>query len=159
MQKVNFNTLPEESYTSPKGKFSAAFRQISGALGREPKSTDLLKRHPFDVEWSRIPVGKVFCPYHSHSAQWEFYIVLSGHGVVRDEEGEHPVEAGDCFLFKPGEAHQLRCDGPEDMVYLTIADNPIGESWFYPDSGKWGVSSPKGAYLRSEPLDYFDGEE
>jgi len=39
-----------------------------------------------------------------------------------------------------------------------IADNPIGESWFYPDSGKWGVQSPKRRLMRSDDLEYFDGE-
>jgi hypothetical protein len=32
--------------------------------------------------------------------------------------------------------------------------------WHYPDSGKWGIQSPGGRRsLRSEPLDYYDGEE
>ncbi len=40
-----------------------------------------------------------------------------------------------------------------------VADNPIGESWHYPDSGKWAVLSPARRLMRSEPLDYYDGEE
>jgi hypothetical protein len=45
------------------------------------------------------------------------------------------------------------------MVLYVIADNPIGESWYYPDSDKTGVQMPERALLRSDPLDYFDGEE
>ena len=45
------------------------------------------------------------------------------------------------------------------MVLLMIADNPIGESGYYPDSKKWIVRSPARTIIRSEPLDYFDGEE
>jgi hypothetical protein len=44
-------------------------------------------------------------------------------------------------------------------VLYIVADNPIGESCHYPDSGKWMVRSPERRLLRSEPLDYFDGEE
>jgi len=44
--------------------------------------------------------------YHSHSAQWEFYHVISGSGFVRHKEGTDPIEAGDAFIFKPGEPHQ-----------------------------------------------------
>jgi hypothetical protein len=44
-------------------------------------------------------------------------------------------------------------------VLYVVADNPIGESYYYPDSKKWGVNSPERRIVRSEPLDYFDGEE
>ncbi|MBS0657382.1 MAG: cupin domain-containing protein [Verrucomicrobia bacterium] len=159
MKKVHAPTLPEEFYTSPKGKFASGYREISVALGRVPESLDLALRHPFDVEFSRLPAGKILCPFHSHSAQWEFYYVLSGRGQVRDDEGLHEIEAGDAFLFKPDEAHQLLNPYETDLVFLTIADNPIGESCYYPDSRKWLVRSPNRALIRSESLDYFDGEE
>jgi hypothetical protein len=77
MQKVNVKDIAEEAWTSPKGKFAGASKEISVALGRKPRSTDLNERHPFDIEICRIPPGKSFWPYHSHSAQWEFYQVIS----------------------------------------------------------------------------------
>ena len=159
MLKINTNQMEEYSWDSPKGKFGNHGKEISQALGRDPNSTDLMKRHPFDVEITRIPPGKALCPYHSHSQQWEFYHVISGRGVVRDQDGSTVVEPGDAFLFKPGEAHQMSNEGPEDFVFYVIADNPMGESCHYPDSGKWAVRSPERRLIRSEPLDYFDGEE
>jgi uncharacterized cupin superfamily protein len=159
MKKVNTRDVPEESWSSPKGRYAMADRNISIALGRDPNSTDLLKRHPFDVEICRIPAGKVACPFHSHSAQWEFYHVISGTGVVRDRDGATPVEAGDAFLFEPGSPHQITNDGRDDLVLYIVADNPIGESGYYPDSRKWLVRSPDRAVIRSEPLEYLDGEE
>lgn len=159
MQKINTNEVAEESWTSPNGKFSGSGRGISVALGREPLSMDLMKRHPFDVEILRIAAGKVPYPYHSHAAQWEFYHVISGNGVARHEGGSTPITAGDAFIFKPGEAHQLINDSSEDLVVYVIADNPIGESCHYPDSDKWLVRSPERRLMRSAPLDYFDGEE
>ena len=50
-------------------------------------------------------------------------------------------------------------DSPEDLIVYVVADNPIGESVYYPDSHKWGVRSPERRLLRSEALDYYDGEE
>jgi hypothetical protein len=44
------------------------------------------------------------------------------------------------------------------LLYV-VADNPMGESCHYPDSGKWAVRSPERRLIRSEPLDYFEGEE
>jgi uncharacterized cupin superfamily protein len=159
MKKINTNQLEEFSWASPKKKFGGAGKQVSEALGRNPKSTDLLERHPFDVEICRLAPGQTPCPYHSHSAQWEFFHVISGTGSVRHKDGTTAIEAGDAFLFKPGEPHQLTNDGTEDLILYVVADNPVGESCHYPDSRKWLVRSPEGQLVRSEPLDYFDGEE
>jgi hypothetical protein len=43
-----------------------------------------------------------------------------------------------------------------------IADNPIGESSYFPDSGKWKVNKSSAAdrvVVKGEETDYFDGEE
>jgi uncharacterized cupin superfamily protein len=159
MRKINTNGLPESSWSSPKGKFAGAGKQVSEALGRKPLSTDLKERHPFDIEILRVPPGKAPYVYHSHSAQWEFYHVISGRGVVRHKDGTTPIETSDAFIFPPDEAHQITNDGSEDLVLYVVADNPIGESSYYPDSKKWIVRSPERAIIRSENLDYFDGEE
>lgn len=159
MHKVNTNDLPEVTWASPKKRFTGAGKQVSEALGRKPDSTDLRERHPFDVEICRISPGQTPYPYHSHSAQWEFYHVIAGRGKVRHLEGTTPIEPGDAFLFQPGQPHQLTNDGNEDLVLYVVADNPIGESCHYPDSGKWLIRSPERRLLRSQPLDYFEGEE
>jgi uncharacterized cupin superfamily protein len=159
MLKVNTNEIQPMRWASPKGKFAGEGIEISEALGRKPKSTDLRERQPFDVEILRIPQGKAPYPYHSHSAQWEFYHVISGSGTVRHADGTSPVVAGDACIFEPGQPHQFFNDGSGDLVIYVVADNPIGESFHYPDSGKWGVQSPQRHNLRSDSLDYFDGEE
>ncbi len=159
MLKINTHELAEESWSSPKGKFASAGKEISEALGRKPLSTDLNERHPFDVEICRIPPGKIAYPYHSHSAQWEFYHVISGTGLVRHTEGTTEIGLGDAFIFPPGQPHQLINNGLQDLVVYVVADNPIGESCHYPDSGKWLVRSPERRLIRSDALDYFDGEE
>ena len=159
MKKVNTHHLEETSWSSPSGKFGGFGKQVSEALGRKPNSMDLMERHPFDVEILRVAPGKIAYPYHSHSAQWEFYHVISGTGISRDEDGEHPVESGDAFLYKPGEAHQLTNTGIEDLIVYVIADNPVGGICHYPDSQKWSVSLPERRIVRSEPLSYWDGED
>lgn len=159
MLKINTKDVAEASWSSPKGTFVGAGRQISEALGRKPLSTDIMERHPFDVEILRIPPGKTPYPYHSHSAQWEFYHLISGRGIVRHAEGTAAIETGDAFLFKPGQPHQITNSGTEDMIVYVVADNPIGESCHYPDSDKWLVRSPERRLIRSEALDNWDGEE
>jgi uncharacterized cupin superfamily protein len=159
MRLVNSGDIEWLSRSSPSGKFARSERMISESLGRDRRSTDLNERHPFDVGITRVPPGASSCPFHSHSAQWEFFHVLSGTGTVRHAGGTESVGAGDAFIFKPAEPHQLINDGAEDLVVYIVADNPIGESCYYPDSGKWAVKSPEYRLIRGEPLDYFDGEE
>ena len=151
--------MVEMTWSSPKGKFGGAGKDVSEALGRKPESTDIKERHPFDVGILRVPPGTTPYPYHSHSAQWEFYHVISGTGLVRHKDGTTAIEAGDAFLFQPGEPHQLLNESAQDLIIYVIADNPIGESCHYPDSKKWAVHSPENRLIRSDGLDYYDGEE
>jgi len=76
MHKINTHKLPEESWASPKGKFIGFSKGVSEALGCQPQSTNVLARHPFDVEICRVPPGGTPYPNHSHSAQWEFYHLI-----------------------------------------------------------------------------------
>src|SRR5277367_3680722 len=116
MRKVNTNEIAEVTWSSPKGKFVGAGQQVSEELGRKPQSTDLKERHPFDVEICRIPPGKAPYPYHSHSAQWEFYHVISGTGIVRHQAGTTTIEPGDAFLFEPDQPHQISNNSTEDLL-------------------------------------------
>jgi uncharacterized cupin superfamily protein len=166
MRKVNLKDVHEQGRNSPKGKFGRFTKNISIALGREPESLDLTKRHPFDLALVRIPKGKSLCPYHAHSAESELYLIVSGRGNVRDKHGITEVRPGDAFLFQPGEAHQLSNAGDEDFVYYVIADNPrsggaTGDSCYYPDSGKWAVTTNalEELVVKGIATDYFDGEE
>ena len=159
MHKVNTAQIVEVTWSSPKGKFIGAGKEVSEELGRKPESTDLNERHPFDVEICRIPPGKTPYPYGSHSAQWEFYHVISGSGVVRHKDGTTPIESGDAFIFKPGEPHQIINNSTQDLILYVVADNPIGDSAYFPDSNKWLVYSPERRVIRSDALDYYDGEE
>ncbi|MEO5754333.1 MAG: cupin domain-containing protein [Chthoniobacterales bacterium] len=161
MKKINSNQLEELTWTSPQGKFGGAGKDVSEALGWDPKGADARSRHPFAVEILRLAPGQTPYPYHSHSAQWEFYHVISGQGTARDESGRTPIVAGDAFIYGPGEPHQLINDSSAELILYVIADNPMGESCYYPDSRKWLVRSPERTILRGDgtPLDYFEGEE
>src|SRR5438874_11675729 len=103
MEKVNLKDIQERVRQSPKGKFGRRMKEISVALGRDPESLDLQKRHPFDLALVRIPKGKTLCPYHSHSAESELYLVVSGQGGIRDEDGPTSVTRGDALYSGRGD--------------------------------------------------------
>jgi hypothetical protein len=46
------------------------------------------------------------------------------------------------------------------LTYYVIADNPIGDSCYYPDSKKWAVfRPPDNIIMKGSETDYFEGEE
>src|SRR5436190_19311490 len=118
MRKVNLKDVEEQERQSPKGNFGRRSKNISVALGRDPDSLDLMKRHPFDLALVSIPKGKALCPYHSHSIESELYLVVSGRGSIHDKSGSTIAAAGDAFFFGPGEAHQLPNAGRATLVQL-----------------------------------------
>ena len=161
MKKVNVQDIKERTRQSPGGKFGRSSKDISVALGSDDDSLDLSKRHAFELALVRIPKGKSLCPYHSHSAASELYLVISGQGSIRDKDGLTPVAAGDAFFFAPNETHQLTNAGEDDFVYYVIADSPRSDSCYYPDSGKFAVSKGENDWVitKCQETDYFDGEE
>ena len=108
-----------------------------------------------------MPPGASPCPYHLHSAQSEMYIVLSGLGQIRTENGLEPIGVGDAIFVSPGEAHQIVNNSTQELVFYIIADNPIGETSYYPDSDKWGLPLNVGGPILKggTSLDYFLDEE
>lgn len=78
---------------------------------------------------------------------------------MRHQNGITQVVQGDAFQFGPGESHQLVNDSAEDFVVLIVADSPLSEACYYPDSEKWLIDAPDGAIFKAQPVDYFEGEE
>ena len=161
MRKANISNLPSETWKSPTDKFKSWGKGLNEAVGGDSRSMDLTKRWPFDVEIAGIPPGSANCPYHSHSNQWEFYIVLSGALTVRHKDGMTEAAPGDFFMFAPGEPHQLINNGTEEVSYYCIADNPINEHCYYPDSDKYVVRLPGSGQLikAGAKVEYFHGED
>jgi uncharacterized cupin superfamily protein len=159
MKTVNLHALPEEEQRSPKGKYQSFCKNLSVALGARRRIGEPGDYHPFDFQIRRVPPGKSVCPYHSHTTQWEMFIVVSGAATVRRNGETHAVTAGEVFIHPPGTAHQItNASSTEDLVLQIIADNPPADVYHYPDSQKYG-SRPLGKYFRLQEVDYFDGEE
>jgi uncharacterized cupin superfamily protein len=138
MRHARLADLPWAEWSSPTGHAAGAGRQVSAALGAVSNKNLHEGGHPFDVEYGRLAPGKTGCPFHSHSAQWELFVITTGHGSVRHGPHRREVGPGDVVMHPPGEAHQLLNTGATPLEYWLIADNPLTEVWHYPDSGKLG---------------------
>jgi len=76
-RKVSMDELPWENFDSPGKKFRGESKQLTEALGAKANTPTGLGGHPFDLELGRLPPGFSGCPFHSHAAQWEFYMLYS----------------------------------------------------------------------------------
>ncbi len=157
-RKLHLDALPWDEWFSPKKKFHGCSKELSIALGAKRNTPTGLGGHPFDLELNRLAPGEAGCPFHSHAAQWELFLIHSGRGLIRAGDATHEVAPGDVFLHPPGEAHQIRAAAGSELTFLLIADNPPVDYWHYPDSQKWGLRAPR-KFFRPAEVDYWDGEE
>lgn len=167
-EHLNESDVEWELMESPKGRFQAREKMLPQYLTARAKTqpsfggaeaTDAtLRRRPFEVDLVSVSPGKLAWPRHYHSMQWEYYIVLSGHGEMLQEEGQSgiPMKPGEHIVQPPGWVHTIANTGDEDLVYYVIADNPVEEHCYYPDTDKWYAA---GATYRPQEVDYWDGEE
>jgi uncharacterized cupin superfamily protein len=158
MNKINLARVPMEQSRSPKGRYRRIRQDISRALtGLNGLGKSGLKQ-PFEVELVRIPAGAVNWPYHSHSAQWELYLILAGRGQVRTPDGMSELREGDCLVHPPGEPHHITNTGASDLVYYVIADDPPSDVCHYPDTNTWSLPG-QAQLVRIETCRHYDGEE
>jgi uncharacterized cupin superfamily protein len=71
-----------------------------------------------------------------------------------------PFLPGDFFMFQPGEEHHIVNNSNADVTYYSIADNPVGDHAYYPNSNKWLVRVPeKRSLIKGEKVTYYTGED
>ena len=158
MKKVNLNDLPWVERKSPKGRFHKFRRDVAHAFASPKTGPKLPGPPPFEVELVRLPPGATNFPMHSHATEWEFYLIVSGAGKIRAGKITRNLQAGDCIMNPPGEAHQISNTGKSDLLYYVIANNAPADIYYYPDSDKWGVSIHD-VNFRLKKVNYFDDEE
>jgi uncharacterized cupin superfamily protein len=153
-------TLAEQAHGS---HFSAAMGAIAAPLGATHLGARLVE----------VPPGKAAWPFHSHHANDEMFVVLSGTGELRFGAERHPVASGMVAVCPAGgaeTAHQLIATGVEPLRYIAISSMREPDVTEYPDSGKVTVyagAAPGGdkarrrmaaSFRKADAVDYWDGE-
>jgi len=149
---VDFNDIEENGlYTSKRALFSSS-------IGASKLGYNL----------TELPPGKSQCPFHSHRAEEEMFLVLEGTGELRFGDQIYPIRKHDviaCPTGGPEVAHQIINTGTTTLRYLALSNQSDVEVCEYPDSNKIGVfagepDTPKlRALLRADAaVDYYDRE-
>ncbi len=119
----NIHNLPEEYLWED----SAGL--ISKSLGEAAGSQKIY------VNIDYVPPGAYSTRYHSHSQQEEFFLILSGTGILRLNGTEHRIKQGD-FIAKPAGkdiAHTFYNSGEETLAILDAGTNETEDTSWYPN--------------------------
>lgn len=57
---------------------------------------------------------------HDHVSETEYYIILSGTGIVVDDGVEKPVGPGDIVITGNGASHSIRNTGTAPLVFHAV---------------------------------------
>ena len=58
--------------------------------------------------------------YHVHENETEMFYFAEGTGIVKDDETEKAVSAGDSMLTLPGHGHAVENNGDKDLVLVAV---------------------------------------
>ena len=152
LRDVMFTDVEENGfYTSRRAQFSAA-------IGAKKLAYNLTELSP----------GSAQCPFHSHRAEEEMFLILEGEGELRYGEVTHQIKKHDviaCPTGGPATAHQIINTGTTTLRYLALSNVSDIEVCEYPDSQKVGVfaSGVDTPGLRKlihaeHDVDYYDRE-
>lgn len=81
-----------------------------------------------------VPPGGWSSQRHWHEGEDEIVVLLSGSATLVDDDGEHPMRAGDVAVFWKGvgNAHHLRDTGDVPCVLFAVS-LPERSTVHYPD--------------------------
>ncbi len=87
------------------------------------------------VNIDSVPSKANSTKYHSHSQQEEFFIILSGSGILRLNGKEQSVKQGDFFAKPAGKniAHTFYNSGNVNLVILDVGTKEREDTCYYPD--------------------------
>ncbi|PYL62377.1 MAG: hypothetical protein DMF24_04365 [Verrucomicrobia bacterium] len=106
MRKVNTTKMAELTWSSPKGKFIGAGKEISEALGRKPESTDLNERQ---ILTFRVTDQSGVSCLGGWKDVWRKFVVVEGH-----------VPSGPPIYQVEGRALQINLSGDMCDAYDII---------------------------------------
>ncbi len=138
-------------------KFAASIARIGAQLGMTKIGCTLVELAP----------GKRAWPFHLHYGQEELFVILTGTGQLRYDDGIHELRQGDVFFAGtgPGTAHQIINSSDAVLKYLALSSMEDPEVCYYPDSDKYGAycwrednAGVRFLAHKDSSVGYFDGE-
>ena len=127
-----------------------AFSEVSAS---ERNGNELIGATLYEFE-----PGNQLWPYHFHTGNEEWAVIVSGTPILRTPGSERELRAGDVVAFAQGEegAHTFYNRSSESARLVLFSTLRNGYCT-YPDSDK--VTGGGRVFRRSDAVGYWDGEE
>lgn len=124
VEKINIAEITPKNCVYGQGRFRTNRRLLTQALGATEGNP-----FPFDIEHVGVPPGSHNWYQHTHTHWTEFYIIVSGQGIVYRDERSFEVGAGDCFVQPPGTSHRMfNSSESEELVYFIVTNEDDRDS-------------------------------
>lgn len=138
---LNKNLVPDE-FVDASPRLTTLMLGLAGGSEKLYSNIDL------------VEPGSQSCKFHSHSLQEEFFIVLSGRGVLRLADKSYEVCAGSCFSKPAGKgiAHQFINNSDQTLEILDVGIPHPEDIIEYPDEHVIYRKAERQAYRKEEPL-------
>lgn len=109
---------------------------------------DLFGLKNFGANLTTLAPGAVSSLRHAHTRQDEFVYVLAGCPTLVTDQGDVPMQAGQCIGFPAGtgHAHMFVNRTEADCVLLVVGDRSAGDSASYPEDDIVAVARPAGGW-------------
>jgi len=111
----------------------------------------------FGVNLTRLAPSAISSLRHAHTKQDEFVYILRGCPTLHTDEGALQLTPGMCVGFRAGtgNAHHLRNDTVDEVLYLEIGDRMPGDEVSYPEDDLQVVRvGGKGHYAHKDGTPY-----
>jgi len=124
---LNIDNIPKEYIDDPWFQSKIKTILIGHAAGCEK----------IYVNIDYVKPGGKSTKYHSHSKQEEFFLIMSGTGILRMNEEEIQINTGDVISKPAGKdiAHQFINNSLEILQILDVGTREKGDIVKYPDEG------------------------
>jgi len=131
----NIENIPKEYMDDPDFQTKMKTILIGDAIGCER----------IYVNMDFVKPGGVSVKYHSHSKQEEFYLIMSGIGILRINDEELPIKRGDVISAPAGKdtGHQFINNSEEILQILDVGTREKDDIVTYPDENTILIKSRK----------------
>jgi uncharacterized cupin superfamily protein len=129
MPKIDLESVPQTNATGYPPVYAG---EVAGRwvrrVGKASGMTDFGASHVV------LKPGAWSAQRHWHEQEDEFLVMLSGEGVLVDDNGRTPLRAGDLAAFpkNDGNGHCVVNESDADCVFVVIGQNVNGHA-HYPD--------------------------
>lgn len=146
----NINDIPKEYMYDPNFNTKLKTILIGEAIGCEK----------FYVNIDYVRPGSESVKYHAHSKQEEFYLIMSGKGILRIDGEEILIKKGDVISAPAGKdcGHQFINNSEEILQILDVGTREKDDIITYPDENIVYIKDKKLAFNINDNVKEWSSE-